>query len=50
MLTSDDIERFIAPGLASNATFQYHEQNDPELPSQIVKDVSGRSKGVFLWV
>jgi hypothetical protein len=50
MLTSDDIERLVATELASSATFQLYEHTDPGFCSSIVKDVTERSEGVFLWV
>jgi hypothetical protein len=50
MLTSDDIKRLVATELASSATFRLYEHTDPGFCSSIVKDVTERSEGVFLWV
>jgi hypothetical protein len=50
MLTSDDIKRLVATELASSATFRLYEHTDPGFCSNIVKDVTERSEGVFLWV
>jgi hypothetical protein len=50
ILTSDDIKRLVATELASSATFQLYEHTDPGFCSSIVKDVTERSEGVFLWV